>query len=337
MAGEKFIPDQTAVDHFMSVRSAWLVSRALHVAAELGVADALSDGPKTADQLAEATGAHPQSLYRLLRLLAAHGVFEGDAAGRFNLTSVGALLRTDALRDAARINGDAIWNAYGALLHSIKTGEAAFQRVHGVGFFDYLSSNREANTSFNHGMAKVSTTENSAIAKAYDFVGFRRVVDVGGGQGGLIAEILKAYPATRGVLFDLPQVVASPHYLKEAGVQDRCEIVAGSFFETMPRGGDAYVLKRVIHDWNDEICQTVLRKCRDAVADGGRIIVVEAVVPAGNEPHPSKASDLLMLVLGGGQERTEKEFRQLFESSGLKLNRIIPTSSIMSIVEAECA
>ena len=223
------------------------------------------------------------------------------------------------------------------MLDSVRTGEAVFQKVRGVPFFDYLASNPEANARFNQGMANVSSVENSAVAGVYDFGSFRNIVDVGGGKGGLIAEILKAYPSARGVLFDLPQVVANPDYITKAAVQDRCEIAPGDFFEAVPRGANAYVLKRVIHDWNDQRCQTILRRCRDAVAEGGRVIVVEAVVPAGNEPHLSKISDLLMLVLGGGQERTEKEFRQLFESSGLKLSRIIPTPSMMSIIEGERA
>lgn len=337
MAQDSPISERSAFELFVKLRNGWLVSRALHAAAELGVADVLSEGAKTSAQVAAATGANAGALYRLLRMLAAYGVFEEDAAGCFKLTPIGSLLRRGALRDATRMIGDADWNAYGNLVHSIRTGEPAFQHVYGVQFFDYLARNPQANARFDQGMASFSTSENSAVASAYDFGRFRKIVDVGGGRGGLIAEILKAHPSTSGVLCDQPQVVANPEYIAAAGVEARCEIVAVNIFESVPAGSDAYVLKRILHDWNDETCEPMLRRCRDAMREGGRVLAIDAVVPGGNAPHPSKDVDLLMMVLLGGKERTEPEFRQLFARSGLKLNRIIPTSSTMSIIEGERA
>jgi O-methyltransferase domain/Dimerisation domain len=194
MPEEKSAPDQAAVELLFRLRWGWLASQGIYVAAELGIADLLHDGPKTVDQLASATGAHRQSLYRLLRMLAGSGVFAEDRAGRFALTPAAALLQSGVLRDAARMFGEADWNAYGNLLHNIKTGEPAFKHVNGVGFFEYLSAHPEAQVRFDRGMANVASAENPVVASSYDFGKFRRVVDIGGGRGGLLAEILKAYP-----------------------------------------------------------------------------------------------------------------------------------------------
>ena len=319
----------------MQLRYGFLVSRALHVVAELGVADALSDGPKTSHEIARAAGAHQESLYRLLRMLAGHGLFEEDAAGRFHLTSLGSMLRSDAFRDAARFFNEADWAACGNLIHSIKTGENAFQHVHGVGMFEYLAANPDANARFDHAMQNSSSPENAAVAKAYNFGKFRRIVDIGGGRGGLIGKILKVYPSLRGVLFDQPQVVASPDLLTAARVGNRCEIMAGNFFESVPAGGDAYLLKRIIHDWNDDIATGILRRCRDAVTEGGGVFVVDAVITAGNTPDRAKDTDILMMALLGGKERSEADFKELFARAGLKLNQVLTTASLMRIVEGK--
>jgi hypothetical protein len=335
MPDEKSPSNQNPLEQLNGLMFGWFVSRAIYVAAELGIADLLRDGPKTIDQLASATGAHRQALYRLLRMLAGYGVFAEDRAGRFELTPAAALLQSGMLRDAARMFGEADWNAYGNLLHSIKTGEPAFAQVHGTGFFDYLGAHPEAQMRFDRGMGNIANAENPVVANSYDFGKFRRVVDVGGGRGGFLAEVLKAHPAVHGVLYDQPQVVANPAYLATAGVLDRCEVIGGNFFESVPKGADAYVLKRVIHDWNDDTCEGILRRCRDAVIDGGRVIVVDAVVLEGNDFDFGKTIDLLMMVLLDGRERTEADFRTLFGRAGLKLNRIVPTTSGASLVEGE--
>jgi hypothetical protein len=325
---------QAPVEQLVEFVRGWMISRALHVAAELGIADLLTDGPKTASDLAAATASHPQSLARLLRMLASYGVFAETADGRFELTPPGALLQSGALRDFARFFSDADWNAYGDLLHNVKTGEPAFNHVNGAGFFEYLGAHPEAQQRFDRGMANAADTENPGIAAPYNFSGYQRIVDVGGGRGGFLAEVLKIHAGSRGVLYDQPQVVAHPDYLTRAGVIDRCEIAAGSFFESVPSGGDLYILKRVIHDWPDDVCLGILRRCRDAVAKHGRVIVVDAVVPPGNQPHLSKTVDILMMVLLDGRERTESEFRDLFARAGLKLTCVVPTPSLLSIIEA---
>lgn len=330
--------ERAAYELILQLRVGWLVSRALHVAAELGVADLLSAGPKGIAELATATDSHPQSLYRLLRMLASYGVFAETTDRRFELTPAAALLRSGILRDAARMFSDADWNAAGALLHNIKTGQPAFKHVNGQGFFEFLSTHEESQTRFDRAMASAAEEENLPIANAYDFSKYRRIVDVGGGRGGFLAAILKTYSSPRGVLYDQPQVVEHPDYLTKAGVRDRCDVVGGAgFFESIPPGADLYVLKRVLHDWPDEVCEGILRRCRDAVAKDGRVVVVDAVIPPGNHPDPIKAVDLLMMILLDGRERTEADFRELFANAGLRLTRIVATPSSLSIVEGEPA
>jgi hypothetical protein len=336
MAQGDLDPDRDAAERLFELAWGWLVARGIYVAAELGIADLLSNGPRTAEELAIASGAHATSLNRLLRMLAGYGVFAGDSKGRFELTPMAALLQTGALRDMARFMSEADWNAYGNLLHNVRTGESAFKHVHGENFFDFLNARPAAIERFDRGMASFSDAENKAVAAAFDFGSFRQILDVGGGRGGLLAEILKAYPSPRGVLYDQPQVIAQPDYLKAAGVLHRCEVVGGNFFERVPSGADAYVLKRIIHDWDDDSCKDILSRCRDAAAEsGGRVIVIDAVLPRGNEFHYGKPLDLLMMVLNDGRERTEMEFDDLLARSGLKLLRIVPTLSIVSVVEAE--
>ena len=319
----------------------YLVSRCLHVAADLGIADLLKDGPKSIEDLARATGAHQLSLYRLLRTLAGDGVFAEESPGRFQLTPAAALLRTgtpDSLRDGVRMVGDMAgegswWNAVGILRDSVLTGKAGFNRLHGMGFFEYLTEHPEAGAWFTRGLSNFSAPENAAIIGAYDFAEFERVVDVGGGQGGLLAGILEAHPSLMGTLYDLPQVVRDPAYLTASGLMDRCEIIGGDFFESLPKGGDVYILKRILHDWGDQRCLEILRRCREAMDEKARILVVDAVLPTGNEPHPGKVMDILMMVSTEGRERTEQEFRELFERAGLELTKVIPTRSVLSVVE----
>lgn len=319
----------------------YLVSRGLHVATELGIADRLKDGPKSIEELARATGAHQQSLYRLLRMLAGHGVFAEASPGQFQLTPLGAVLQAGvagSVADAVKMIGDLAgdgswWTAVGHLRHSIMTGQPGFDYVQGTGFFEYLAQHPAGGTWFDRGLANFATMENAAIVSCYDFGQFRRVVDVGGGQGGFLVEVLKAFPRVTGVLCDRPQVIQEPAYLTAAGLKDRCEIVGIDFFKSVPSGGDVYVLKRILHDWGDERSVQILRVCREAMGENARVLVVDAVVPPGNEPHPSKIMDILMMVGFEGQERTEQEFRALYQRAGLKLTQVVPTPSVLSIVE----
>lgn len=335
----------SAQEVILALALSYLPSRGLHVANELSIADFLRDGPRSIEELARATGVHQQSLYRLLRMLAGFGVFAEESPGRFQLTSSSAALITgvpDSLHDAVKMLGDMIgdgswWTAAGYLDHSVRTGEPAFDHVHATSFFEYLGRHREASRWFDRGLANFAIPENAAIVSAYDFTPFRKIVDVGGGQGGFLAAVLSAYPSAFGTLYDRDTVVAEPAHLITAGLIDRCEVVAGDFFESVPPGGDVYILKRILHDWNDQRCTEILRTCRSAMDAKARILVVDAVVPSGNEPHPSKVMDILMMLLVEGRERTEGEFRELFQLAGLKLTRIVATPSVLSIIEGERA
>lgn len=332
-------PGPSPVDVVMGMALGYLVSRSLHVATELGIADLLKDGPKTVEELASSTGSHRESLYRLLRTLAAQGVFAEDDHGRFVTTPAAALLQQGVMRDGVLLCGEATgdgswWNTVGTLRHSIMTGEPAFNRQHGMRYFDYLSNHPECGQWFDRGMANFATAENPAIAGAYDYSRFDNIVDVGGGQGGLLAEILKRHPTVRGTLFDLPQVIRNPAYLSKEAFAERWTTVGGDFFQSVPTGGDAYVLKRILHDWSDEQCLRILRCCREAMGDRTRLLVVDAVVPAGNTPHPGKLMDIFMMLVAEGRERTEQEFRDLFGKAGLKLTTITGTPSTLAIVEA---
>jgi hypothetical protein len=327
------------VDVVMGMALGYLVSRSLHVATELGIADLLKDGPKTIEALASSTGAHRESLYRLLRTLAAQGVFAEDEHGRFVTTPAAVLLQHGVMREGVLLCGEVTgdgswWHAVGALRHSIMTGEPAFHRQHGMRFFDYLSDHPECSQWFDRGMANFATAENPAIAGAYDYARFGHIIDVGGGQGGLLAEILKRHSNVRGTLFDLPEVVRNPVYLSKEAFPAQWATVGGDFFQAVPTGGDAYVLKRILHDWSDEQCVRILRCCCAAMDDHARLLVVDAVVPTGNTPHPGKVMDILMMVFAEGRERTEKEFRELFGKAGLQLTNITMTPSTLSIVEA---
>lgn len=332
-------PGASPVETVVGLALGYLVSRSLHVAAELGIADLVEDGPKTVEELAAATGAHRDSLYRLLRALAAQGVFAEDERGRFATTPAAALLRRGALRDGVLLCGEVAgdgswWSAVGALRHSVMTGEPAFRRQHGMGFFEYLGARPECGRRFDRGMANFATAENPAIAGAYDYSRFGHIVDVGGGRGGLLAEILARHPSARGTLFDLPEVVRDPAPLDRAAMPGRWAAVGGDFFRSVPAGGDAYVLKRVLHDWSDDRCARILRRCREAMGGDARLLIVDAVVPPGNAPHPGKVMDILMMVFAEGRERTEQEFAALLGKAGLRLTRIATTPSALSIVEA---
>jgi O-methyltransferase domain/Dimerisation domain len=309
----------------------WL-TKAIAVAAELGIADHLQAGPKTVAELAQAVGAHPGSLYRLLRGIASVGVFAEEGQGRFTLTPLAALLLTDtpqSWRAAAIMNGAPwVWQPWGDLLHSVKTGNPAFDHVFGMEFDAYLTQHRDAADTFQAFMDVATGEEALAVAPVYDFSGLSLVVDVGGGRGALLGTILQANPYLRGVLFEAPHVIATARAALEAqGVADRCELVAGDFFEALPTGGDAYLLKWILVSWDDERAITILQNCRRAMSAHGRLLVVERIIPPGNEPFYGKLADLNLLVLYRGRHRTEAEYRALFARAGFELSRIIPTHS----------
>lgn len=316
------------------------VSMAISVAAKLRIADKLAAGPRSAADLARETGAHAPSLYRLLRALAGVGVFAEDADGRFRLTPMAEYLRTGvpgSLRGVADYCGsDWSWRAWGHLLDSVRTGETAFDRVFGEPCFDYLAKHPEDSAVFNEGMTGFSSMVAPAVAEAYDFSKFGTVVDVGGGHGILLTTILKSFPTVRGVVFDAPHVVeGATEPIRAAGLADRCRTEGGDFFRVVPAGGDAYLMKHIIHDWPDDKATTILKNCRKAVNPGGKLLLVEIVIKPGNEPDVGKIIDLEMLVLPSGRERTEAEYAKLFAGAGWKLTRVVPTKSPMQVVEGE--
>ena len=332
--------DGPASAAMLQMISGFWISRAIYIAAKLGLADHLREGHKTAEDLAAATGTHAPSLYRVLRALASVGVFAEDEKTGFRLTPLSETLRTDvrgSLRAFATVElGEEHYPAWGELLHSVKTGEIAFDRAFHMPVWKFFEQNPENAKTFNDAMTGLTLAVNDAVLSSYNFSYISKIVDVGGGHGSLIASILKANPKMKGVVFDAPSVAAGAQSRIEVeGIANRCEVVAGDFFQSVPGGGDAYILKWIIHDWDDERSITILKNCYRAMTKNGKLLLVEAVVPHGSEPHFSKFIDLNMLVMTGGRERTENEYRTLLEASGFKLTRIVPTESAMSVVEGE--
>ena len=321
---------------------AFRVSQALHVAATLGVADLLAAGPRTAADLAGATGAHAGALYRLLRAVASVGVLAEDAAGAFALTELGQFLRADHPQSvhgwAVYAGHPTMWGTWQHLRHSVATGEPAFRHLHGVDAWAYREQHPDAGAVFDAAMTSGTLQRRDAVVAGYDFSGARTVVDVAGGHGALLAAVLAANPQARGVLFDQPHVVAgAAPLLREAGVADRCEVVGGSFFEAVPEGGDVYLLKIILHDWDDAQATAILRTCRRAMPETARVVVVERVLAPGNAPDPAKLVDLTMLVMVGGRERTAAEFATLYQAAGFRLTRVLPTTAGVSLIEGQPA
>lgn len=316
------------------------VSQGLKVAAELGVADLLAEGPSSAEQLAAGTGSNPDGLYRLLRALAGVGIFTERSDRRFENNALSNALRSDVPRSARAmvrwIGEEAAWHAWADFGHSVRTGEPAFDHFHGAQVFDYFARHPGSAEIFNDAMTSFSASTGPAVARAYDFSGVRKLVDVGGGHGALLLAIAERHPALHGVLFDRPEVVAGAGRLLSGNPHGpRIEVRSGDFLEGVPEGADAYIMKHILHDWDDERCVRILGHCAGAVARGGRILVVDQVVTDGPDSTFSKLMDLEMLAMTpGGRERTEGEFRALFERVGLVLTRIVPTESPVSVVEA---
>lgn len=317
-----------------------LVSQAVSVIARLGVADVLAAGPQPVEQIAQRVGAHHSALYRVLRALGDVGVVAELENRQFALTPLSELLRSDvpgSMRGWATMVGMPFHRyPWTDLYETVLTGESAFDRVHGTKVFDYLAEHPEDAAIFDAAMTSISTNESVSIAKAYDFSRFNTIVDVGGGRGGLLAAILSANPHLQGVLFDVPTVVAGiDDELAAAEVVGRCEVVSGDFFDSVPDGADAYLLSAIIHDWDDDQAVQILRTCRAAMTDSACMLLAEIVLPEGPAPSMGKLADLEMLVMtAGGRQRTEAELRALLGRAGLRLTRTIPSTSMVSLVEA---
>jgi len=333
------LPDSAQI---IRMATSFWISRAIYAAAALGLADLLAGGPKTAEELALSSSTHAPSLYRLMRTLASIGIFTESGDHRFALNPLGSALKTGA-PGAARstvmaIAGQWMWGAFGEFLYSLQTGKTAFDKVWGMPVFDYLGRHPDEAKLFGDAMIGVHGNEPPAVAEAYDFAPVRTLVDIGGGTGNLLTTILRRHPHLAGILYDLPHVIeeAAAHFV-QSGVAERCAAVPGNFFESVPTGGDAYLLSHVIHDWSEEKCLTILGNCRRAMERGGRLLLVEFVLPAGDEPHPGKILDLVMLTVPGGVERSGEEYRALLAKAGFRLTRIVPTASAVSVIEAEAA
>jgi len=316
-----------------------MVAQALYVAAKLGLADHLAEKPLPISELASRTNVHEGALYRLLRSLVSFGVFAETDPKVFALTPYAEPLRSDvvnSMRNGVVFMGEEWhWRVWNNLLYSVQTGKPAWGYMHGAEVFDYFAANSEQAEIFNRAMTDGSIGVAPAIVESYDFSGCKMLVDIAGGHGYLLAQILKAFPGVNGTLFDVAAVInGAGALLEKEGVAARVEKVAGDFFAAVPGGADAYMMKHIIHDWDDQRAIQILNCIHAAMADDGKVLIIETVVPAGNEPHYSKVLDLEMLVSPGGVERTAEEYRELLAAAGLRLTRIIPTPSPYSIVEA---
>ena len=330
------------MDELRHLITGYRATQAVHVAAELGIADLLADGPRTSDELAAAASAHPGTLRRLLRALASIGVLRQEDDRRFALTALGERLRSDApdslAATATYFGGRSHWHAWGDLLHSVRTGEQAYVHVHGTDPWTHRGRDPEESALFDRVMIELTRGINRAVLDAYDFGRFATVADVGGGRGALLVALLREHGSMQGVLFDQPHVIATAEEgLREAGVADRCRIVGGNFFEEVPPGADAYVLKSVIHDWDDEEAVAILRACRRAVPADGVLVLVERVVAPGDADWETAESDLNMLVATGGLERTLAEYGALLGAAGFELVGASPTGAGFSVIEARPA
>ncbi|KLO30031.1 hydroxyneurosporene methyltransferase [Mycolicibacter heraklionensis] len=314
----------------------WL-TQALSAAVRLGIADALAAGPLTADEVAHRVGTDPRATYRLMRALASNSVLKLRRDGRFALTRTGRALVSDNPASVAPmiafVGHPAHREHWSHLEHSVRTGETAVGKVRGMPFFSYLDTDPELAQVFNDAMTGASAVAIESAVPAYDFSASKLIVDVGGGHGALLAAVLRQAPDARGVLFDLPQVVAGAD-ATVADVASRCDIQGGSFFSSVPAGGDTYLLKTVIHDWDDEQSLAILRNVRAAIAPGGKVLLFEMVLPEGAPAHLGLVLDLEMLVAAGGQERTRREYAELLSQAGFELQRVVPTTSPLAIVEA---
>jgi O-methyltransferase domain/Dimerisation domain len=314
-------------------------ARLVHIAAKLRLADLLKKGPLTVENLAAAAGVQPQPLYRILRALASIGVFAETPNHKFKLTPLAATLQTDIPTSmqawTLMINENWGWDSWKELLHGTKTGEVPFLKAHGIPLFEYFERHPDDLQVFGESMTSISRAENPTIPAAYKFSGIKTLVDVGGGHGSLLATILKANPKLTGVLYDQPSVIAraqKDQHVTAKSIAGRCRLEAGNFFETVPAGGDAYIMKYILHDWNDEACVKILSNCRAAMNEKGKVLVVDNVIEPGNKPSWGKLLDIQMLIIGG-RERTKQEFATIFAAAGLKLTRVFPTKGPLSIVE----
>jgi hypothetical protein len=315
-------------------------ARALYAAAQLGLADLIGGGTATAQELARKTGTHQPSLVRLMRALGSFGIVTEPEPRHYRLTQLGLALRRTAPASAhaaiLTLAGDWQWRAWEHMLHSVRTGEPAMRAAFGNDLFDYLDAHPDSADRFNAAMVGIHGGDGSDVVAAYDFSSIRSIADIGGGTGVLLTTILQSNPHLRGLLFEQAQTLPEAKSLIAGrGLTSRCDVLAGDFFREIPSGHDAYILSHVLHDWTNKQALAILRNCREAIGARGRLLIVEAVLPAGDAPHPGKMMDLLMLTITGGQERTESEYSKLLARADFRITTVIPLSSDQSIVEAK--
>lgn len=313
------------------------ISKPIYAAAELGIADMLADGPMGIDELAESSNSHAPSLYRMIRALASVGIFREKEDAQFELTPMAALLKTGEMRSMAiMFNADWSDKAWHFFLENVKTGNTAFVEAHGMPVTDWLEGNPQAARIFNEANAIKATKTHRAVIDVYDFSGINTIIDVGGGIGALMAEILSEYPAMKGIVADLPSVIRQAKLaIREQHLQDRCQVLACDFFKAVPPGSDAYILSNILHDWPDEQCREILSNCRQAMRNDATLLAIEMIILPGNGPSIAKLLDLEMMVTTGGRERTESDFRDLFASAGLELAKIVPTKEGICVIEGK--
>ena len=334
--------DREPVEQMLQMMSGLWVTRALWIAAKLGISDLLVNGARSVEELATETNTNSDSLYRILRALAMTGVYAEGENRTFSLTPLSETMRSDvvgSLRGGIIAEmGQAHYEAWGNLMASVKTGEIAFDNKFGKDIWAYFQTEPEQAENFNRYMASMSEPLNEAISTKYDFSGYNKLIDIGGGIGGMISAILAKNPELKGAIYDQASVVEQAKgFLASKGLEGRCETIPGSFFESVPEGGDIYSMRWILHDWEDSKSLTILENIKKVLPENGKLLLAEAVVPEAGEPHYSKFFDLIMLVMTGGRERTEKEWRELLDKAGYKIDRIIPTESFLSIIEASVA
>lgn len=325
----------------VDMMSGMIVSQLLNVAVNLDIADLLKDGQKSVSELAKLTNCDETSLYRILRTLASLGIFSETETGHFKQTELSFFLRPDVAGSMYNFlkmwGADWRWQSWGATLESVKTGSPGFGLTHnGTNIWEYFTTqDPEAGKTFSLAMSNFANTLNPAIVPAYDFSPFEKVVDVGGAHGNLLVEVLKKAPNLKGVLFDRPSVVEDANnYIKTTSVADRCELVGGDFLASVPVEADLYMMKFILHDWSDQDSIKILKNCREHIKPNGKVLIIEQLIPLGNEPSFTKILDLEMMICTHyGRERTEDEFKALYEAAGFKLNRIIKTPTIANLIE----
>jgi SAM-dependent methyltransferase len=331
--------DPAAAQHVFQLATGYIVSTALQIAVRLKIADRLAGGPRDVADLARETGTNEDALYRVLRLLASVGVFTGSNGRTFANTPAGAAMQSGA---PGSLHDMLLWicdpfhmRVYADAMHSIETGQPAVEKTVGMPVFEYFPSQPHLSEVFNDAMTSFSAVVVGAALEVYDFGGIDTLVDVAGGHGQVLTALLQRYPAMQGVLADLDHVLAGARpRIRGLGLEARCRTEAIDFFQSVPAGGDAYIMKHIIHDWDDERAERILRNIRTAMKPGGRVILLESVLLPGDQPDFGKIIDLEMLLLPGGRERTEADFRSLFQRAGFELTRIVPTPSPLSVIEA---